>query len=86
MRVKVEVEAVTPLASATAVAVFASVAGAIRTELAEIVSAMVAVVESTPRLAKKCRNFSSARFTRFLAASSLAPKRGTDFIQLRPSK
>ena len=52
IRVKVEVEAVAPFASATAVMVLANVTGAGSTVLAEIASAMAAVVEFTPRLEK----------------------------------
>ncbi|HEX3855811.1 MAG TPA: hypothetical protein VHY30_00770 [Verrucomicrobiae bacterium] len=35
---------------------------------------MMAAVELTPRFVKNFRSFSSARFTRIFAASSLAPK------------
>ena len=52
MRVKVEVEAAAPFATATAVTDFASATGAACTEFAEIAPAMMAVVELTPRRAK----------------------------------
>src|SRR5258706_16481 len=42
-------------------------------ELAETAPAMIVTVVTTPRFMKKRRNFSSARFTRIFAASSLAP-------------
>src|SRR5208283_34649 len=74
MRVKVEPLAAAPLASATAVTDFANDNGAAWTELAEIAPAMISVVELTPRFVKNFRNFSSARFTRIRAVSSLAPR------------
>lgn len=50
MMIKVEPLAVTPFVIATAVIDFANASGAAFTEWPEIVSAMLAVVEITPRL------------------------------------
>ena len=70
---KVVVPAAAPFAIATTEIVFAKPTGAALTELAEIAPAMMAAVESTPRLVKNFRSFSSAWATRFFAAFSLEP-------------
>src|SRR5262249_21975504 len=70
-RVKVEVDAAAPLFAEIAEMVLTKPAGAAWTELAETAPAMSVPVSVTPRLAKRTRNFSSARVTRFCAASSL---------------
>ena len=70
-RVKVD-DPTAELFTAVMEIVVAKPTGAAWTELAETAPAM-AVVELTPRLVKNFRSFSSARFTRILAASSLAP-------------
>src|ERR1700677_3006406 len=69
-RVKVEAEAVAPLASAMVVAVFERVAGAAWTALAEMAATMAAEARVTPRLAKDTRNFSTARRARVWAVRS----------------
>ena len=56
-RVKVEVDAAAPWASARAEIAFAKPTGAAWTELTEIVSAILVVVEVTPRLKKNFCNF-----------------------------
>jgi hypothetical protein len=48
--------------------------GAAWTEFAEIAAVRAAAEQTIPRLVKKIRSFSTARLTRILVASSLAPR------------
>jgi len=71
-RAKVDAATVVPF-TAVAEMVTAKLAGAACTELAATAPAMTVADNVTPRLVKIFRSFSSARVTRILAASSLAP-------------
>src|SRR5271154_2825470 len=86
MRVKVDALAAAPLAIAAAVTEVARAGGAAWTEWAAITPAITTPVDLTPRLVKNFRNFSSARLTRILAASSLAPMAAPTSRKFLPSK
>src|SRR4051812_21551621 len=60
--------------------------GAAWTALAEMTAVRAAVEQTIPRLVKKRRSFSTARFTRILVASSLAPRAAPISFMLLSSK
>src|SRR5207237_7531485 len=86
IRVKVEVGAVAPFASAMIVTAFESVAGAAWTVLVEIASAMAAEAMVIPRLTKNLRNFSTARLARVWAVLSTMASSAQTCFQSLPSK
>src|SRR4051812_11038812 len=77
---------VVPERAAAVEIVTANPIGAAWIEFAAMAAVRAAAEQTMPRLVKKIRSFSTARLTRILAASSLAPRAALISFMLLPSK